>query len=72
MIDFGVQYQMVFEVWFVYDLVCEYGFVGVVVDMINFEGLIWIWWCEGGKFYVKKIVMILVELVVVDELLLLL
>jgi methanethiol oxidase len=53
-IDLGANRQMTLEVRPAHDPIREYGFLGVVVDTTNFEGSIWTWWREGGKFHIEK------------------
>jgi methanethiol oxidase len=53
-IDLGANHQMALEVRPAHDPVCEYGFLGVVIDTTNLEGSIWTWWREDGKFHTEK------------------
>jgi hypothetical protein len=32
----------------------DYGFLGLMVDTADFEGLIWTWYRGGGKFHARK------------------
>ena len=55
-IDFGPDYQLVFELRPAHDPTKAYGFVNCVVCLKDLSSSIWIWYRDGDKWAVKKII----------------
>jgi selenium-binding protein 1 len=55
-IDFGKEYQLVFELRPAHDPTKAYGFVGCVICLNDLSSSIWTWYRNGGKWAVKKII----------------
>jgi len=55
-IDFGEDYQLVFELRPAHDPTKAYGFVNAVVCLKDLSASIWTWYRDGGKWAVKKII----------------
>ena len=55
-IDLGAQYQMPLELRPAHDPRNQYGFVGVVVCTEDLSASVWLWYREGERFAVKKVI----------------
>ena len=67
-IDFGDEYQLVFELRPAHDPTKAYGFVSCVVSLENLSSSIWTWYKEGDKWAVKKVIEISAEPATEDQL----
>lgn len=55
-IDLGDQYQMPLELRPAHDPTKQYGFVGVVVSVEDLSASIWLWYKDGDRFAVQKVI----------------
>jgi selenium-binding protein 1 len=55
-IDFGAEYQLVFELRPAHDPTKAYGFVNCVVSLKDLSSSIWVWHRDGQKWAVTKVV----------------
>ena len=55
-IDFGDEYQLVFELRPAHDPTKPYGFVNCVISLKDLSSSIWTWYRDGDKWAVKKII----------------
>src|SRR5437879_8185416 len=55
-IDFGKQHQLIFELRPAHDPTKAYGFVNCVVSLENLSSSIWLWYRDGDKWAVQKII----------------
>ena len=55
-IDFGPDYQLVFELRPAHDPTKAYGFVNCVISLKDLSSSIWTWYRDGDKWAVKKII----------------
>ena len=55
-IDFGAEHQLVFELRPAHDPTKAYGFVGCVLSLKDLSSSIWIWYRDGDKWAVKKVI----------------
>jgi selenium-binding protein 1 len=60
-IDFGEEYQLVFELRPAHDPTKAYGFVNAVVCLKDLSSSIWTWYRDGSKWAVKKVIEIAAE-----------
>ncbi|WP_157016026.1 selenium-binding family protein [Mesorhizobium xinjiangense] len=60
-IDFGEEYQLVFELRPAHDPTKAYGFVGCVISLKDLSASIWTWYRDGDKWAVKKVIEIPAE-----------
>ena len=60
-IDFGPDYQLVFELRPAHDPTKAYGFVNCVVSLKDLSASIWTWHRDGDKWAVKKVIEIPAE-----------
>ena len=60
-IDFGPDYQLVFELRPAHDPTKAYGFVGCVISLKDLSSSIWTWYRDGDKWAVKKVIEIPAE-----------
>jgi selenium-binding protein 1 len=60
-IDFGPEYQLVFELRPAHDPTKAYGFVNAVVSLKDLSASIWTWYRDGDKWAVKKVIEIPAE-----------
>jgi len=60
-IDFGPEYQLVFELRPAHDPTKAYGFVNAVISLKDLSTSIWTWYRDGDKWAVKKIIEIPAE-----------
>jgi selenium-binding protein 1 len=60
-IDFGPEYQLVFELRPAHDPTKAYGFVNAVISLKDLSASIWTWYRDGSKWAVKKIIEIPAE-----------
>ncbi|MBX6744269.1 MAG: selenium-binding family protein [Acetobacteraceae bacterium] len=60
-IDFGPQHQLVFELRPAHDPTKAYGFVNCVLSLENLSSSIWIWYREGDRWAVRKVIEIPAE-----------
>ena len=60
-IDFGDEYQLVFELRPAHDPTKAYGFVNCVISLKDLSSSIWTWYRDGDKWAVKKIIEIPAE-----------
>ncbi|SAL45188.1 selenium-binding protein [Caballeronia terrestris] len=60
-IDFGDEYQLVFELRPAHDPTKPYGFVNCVISLKDLSSSIWTWYRDGDKWAVKKIIDISAE-----------
>ncbi len=55
-IDFGPEYQLVFELRPAHDPTKAYGFVNCVVCLKDLSSSIWTWYRDGDKWAVRKVI----------------
>jgi selenium-binding protein 1 len=55
-IDFGPEYQLVFELRPAHDPTKAYGFVNAVVCLKDLSSSIWTWYRDGEKWAVRKVI----------------
>jgi selenium-binding protein 1 len=55
-IDFGPEYQLVFELRPAHDPTRAYGFVNCVVCLKDLSSSIWVWYRDGATWAVKKVI----------------
>ena len=60
-IDFGPDYQLVFELRPAHDPTKAYGFVNCVISLKDLSSSIWTWYRDGDKWAVKKVIEIPAE-----------
>ncbi|MDH6115125.1 selenium-binding protein 1 [Kitasatospora sp. MAP12-15] len=60
-IDFGDHHQMVLELRPAHDPEQEWGFVGVVTSVEDLSASVWLWYRDGAKFAVRKVIEIPAE-----------
>ncbi|PYM59810.1 MAG: selenium-binding protein [Candidatus Rokuibacteriota bacterium] len=60
-IDFGPEYQLVFELRPAHDPTKAYGFVNCVVSLKDLSSSIWVWYRDGARWAVKKVIEIPAE-----------
>jgi selenium-binding protein 1 len=60
-IDFGEEYQLVFELRPAHDPTKAYGFVNAVISLKDLSSSIWTWYRDGNKWAVKKVIEIPAE-----------
>jgi methanethiol oxidase len=60
-IDLGDRHQMVFEVRPAHDPSKAFGFVGVVIDVEDLSGSVWMWYREGERWAARKVITIPAE-----------
>jgi selenium-binding protein 1 len=60
-IDFGPEYQLVFELRPAHDPTKAYGFVNAVISLKDLSASIWTWYRDGDKWAVKKVIEIPAE-----------
>jgi selenium-binding protein 1 len=67
-IDFGEEYQLVFELRPAHDPTKAYGFVNCVLSLADLSSSIWVWYREGNRWAVRKIIEIPAEPADADQL----
>ncbi len=67
-IDFGEEYQLVFELRPAHDPTKAYGFVGCVISLKDLSASIWTWYRDGDRWAVKKTIEIPAEPASADDL----
>jgi methanethiol oxidase len=60
-IDFGPDYQLVFELRPAHDPTKAYGFVNAVISLMDLSASIWTWYRDGDTWAVKKVIEIPAE-----------
>jgi selenium-binding protein 1 len=60
-VDLGDRYQMVFEVRPAHDPAATWGYVGVVIDVEDLSGSVWMWHRDGDRWAVRKVITIPAE-----------
>ncbi|MDQ6900405.1 MAG: selenium-binding family protein, partial [Candidatus Dormibacteraeota bacterium] len=60
-LDLGAEQQMVLELRPAHDPTRAYGFVGVVTSLKDLSGSVWLWYLEGSRWAVKKVIEIPAE-----------
>jgi selenium-binding protein 1 len=60
-IDLGEEYQLVFELRPAHDPTKAHGFVNCVVSLKDLSSSIWVWYRDGGRWAVRKIIEIPAE-----------
>ena len=60
-IDFGPDYQLVFELRPAHDPTKAYGFVNAVISLRDLSASIWTWYRDGNKWAVEKVIEIPAE-----------
>jgi selenium-binding protein 1 len=55
-IDFGSEYQLVFELRPAHDPTKAYGFVNCVVSLKDLSSSIWVWYRDGQKWAAKRVI----------------
>lgn len=60
-IDFGEEYQLVFELRPAHDPTKAYGFVNCVISLKDLSSSIWTWYRDGDKWAAKKVIEIPAE-----------
>jgi selenium-binding protein 1 len=67
-IDFGPEYQLVFELRPAHDPTKPYGFVNCVISLKDLSSSIWVWHRDGNKWAVRKVIDIPAEPAAADVL----
>jgi selenium-binding protein 1 len=67
-IDFGPEYQLVFELRPAHDPTKAYGFVNCVLGLKDLSSSIWTWYRDGDRWAVKKVIDIPAEPASADQL----
>jgi methanethiol oxidase len=67
-IDFGPEYQLVFELRPAHDPTKAYGFVNCVISLKDLSSSIWVWYRDGESWAVRKIIDIPAEPAAADVL----
>jgi selenium-binding protein 1 len=67
-IDFGEEYQLVFELRPAHDPTKAYGFVNCVVCLKDLSSSVWVWYRDGEKWAIRKVVDIPAEPAQPDQL----
>ncbi|GAA0409910.1 selenium-binding family protein [Microbispora corallina] len=67
-VDLGDQYQMPLELRPAHDPTKKYGFVGVVTSVEDLSASVWLWYEEGGRWAVRKVIDIPAEPASPDDL----
>ncbi|MBP2705348.1 selenium-binding protein [Microbispora sp. RL4-1S] len=67
-VDLGDQYQMPLELRPAHDPTKKYGFVGVVTSVEDLSASVWLWYEEGSRWAVRKVVDIPAEPASPDDL----
>lgn len=67
-IDLGEPYQMPLELRPAHDPTRQYGFVGVAISTADLSASVWLWYRDGEKFAVKRIIDIPAEPADADDL----
>jgi selenium-binding protein 1 len=67
-IDFGAEYQLVFELRPAHDPTRSYGFVNCVISLKDLSSSIWVWHRENGQWAVRKVIDIPAEPASPDDL----
>jgi methanethiol oxidase len=60
-LDIGDEHQMTLELRPAHDPTKAYGFMGVVVSVADLSGSIWLWYREGERWAIKKVIEIQAE-----------
>lgn len=55
-IDLGQEHQLVFELRPAHDPTKTYGFLGVVISLKDLSSSIWVWYKDGNKWAIKKVI----------------
>jgi selenium-binding protein 1 len=55
-LDLGSEHQMALELRPAHDPTKAYGFLGVVVSVENLAGSIWLWYREGERWGIRKVI----------------
>jgi len=55
-IDFGAEYQLVFELRPAHDPTKAYGFVNAVISLKDLSSSIWTWYRDGNRWAVRRII----------------
>ncbi|HXZ09301.1 MAG TPA: selenium-binding protein SBP56-related protein [Paraburkholderia sp.] len=55
-IDFGPEYQLVFELRPAHDPTKAYGFVNCVISLKDLSSSIWVWYRDGNQWAVRKVI----------------
>lgn len=67
-IDFGEEYQLVFELRPAHDPTRAYGFVNAVISLKDLSSSIWVWYRDGNQWAIKKVIEIPAEAANPDDL----
>jgi selenium-binding protein 1 len=60
-VDLGDAHQMVFEVRPAHDPAKAWGFAGVVINVADLSGSVWLWHQDNGRWAVRKVISIPAE-----------
>ena len=60
-VDLGDQHQLVFEVRPAHDPAKAWGFVGVVISVEDLSASVWMWYRDGDRWAVRKVVTVPAE-----------
>ena len=60
-LDIGAEHQMALELRPAHDPTKAYGFMGVVVSVADLSGSIWLWYRDGEKWAIRKVIEIPAE-----------
>jgi selenium-binding protein 1 len=60
-LDLGAEQQMVLELRPAHNPNQSYGFVGVVTSLADLSASVWMWYCEGSSWHVRKVIEIPAE-----------
>src|SRR5215203_5392080 len=55
-LDLGAEQQMVLELRPAHDPSQAYGFAGVVTSLADHSASVWMWYCEGSKWRIRKVI----------------
>jgi len=67
-LDIGDQHQLALELRPAHDPTKPYGFMGVVISVADLSGSIWLWYRDGSKWAIRKVIEIPPEPASADEL----
>jgi selenium-binding protein 1 len=67
-IDFGEEYQLVFELRPAHDPTKAYGFVNAVISLKDLSSSIWVWYRDGNQWAIRKVIEIPAEAANPDDL----
>lgn len=60
-LDLGAEHQMALELRPAHDPTRAYGFMGVVISLVDLSASVWLWYRDGDKWAIKKVIEIPAE-----------